>query len=67
MKILWETSPRNPDSNWHILQAATLTVDPANYWPGFEMADSTCPNGIVGFRLVVDSVTNEVLYYDPGI
>lgn len=51
---------------WRILQSATLTIDPANYWDTINEADCLCGDR-AGYELEVDVISGEVVRYTPGI
>src|SRR5262245_57694502 len=53
-------------TEWRITRRATLTIDPANYWPNMEQADCKCA-GRAGYELEIDGRTGNVLSSKPGI
>jgi hypothetical protein len=67
---IWQTNEESGPSpfptKWLVTREATLTVNPANYWPDVAKADCSCGNK-VGFTLVIDARTGNVVSYEPAI
>src|SRR5262245_13415033 len=66
----WQEDSMLPRVSFTKSTLGRLVVDPANYTPELINSDANCPgdNGpSIGFRVTMDSVTNELAGYLPGL